>query len=115
MILIVALLCFSNESCGDAFVIRNPAALTTRHDLPAVVSTLRLAGANSGEEDEPQQQPHLDDKASLQRELDEMMQAKGTAAQKEEDEMMNVYNAAPLFTGGIITVLSLLGTGYMVR
>ena len=78
--------------------------------IDALGPTTGLASLKMSDDDKDnksQPQGKEGDAAALQAELDEMFPA------QEEDEDLQLYNAAPLFTGGIITVVSLAFTAYL--
>ena len=62
--------------------------------------------ASTRKENEHQDSIPQDDDALEKREIDEMFS-------QEEEEGLNLYNAAPLFTGGIIFVVSIAATAYL--
>ena len=71
------------------------------------------ADGNSSEDDkesQQQQQQQQADAAALQKQVDEMFPNESS---QDEQEDLNLYNAAPLFTGGILTVVSLAFTAYL--
>lgn len=69
---------------------------------------IHLEGSDSGDDNEPS------DSKALQRELNAMMMGKsdGSAVEEEDIEGLELYNAAPLFTGVVVTIFTLALTGY---
>lgn len=103
---LVCTLCFL-KSFGDSFVVvPSLKAVTLRDNVKFDFHHHSTSPLFATQDDE--------DTARRQQEIDEMMEARLISEQREEDEKMNLYNAAPLFTGVIITLFSLLGTGYLV-
>lgn len=73
---------------------------------PTGLSPTSMSGDSSEEQDSSESEK--EDAVALQKEIDEMF-----PGQKDEDEELNLYNAAPLFTGGIIMVVSMAATAYL--
>ena len=65
----------------------------------------------SQQQDQEEEDDDDDDAAALQTQVDEMFPDRDD--NQQEDSSLNLYNAAPLFTGGILTVVSIAFTAYL--
>lgn len=67
-------------------------------------------GSSDNKEESPQQEQEQDDAAALQKQVEEMFP---NTDDNQQEDSLNLYNAAPLFTGGILTVVSIAFTAYL--